>query len=754
MTFSPLLQGASVVVYNLNGGIVHHASQSSGESLLSSLFQRTAALSDSVSKEPKIDNYTLKFMDTVAYFEELPPIVQRELKDKYSSEITIIAFLFDQMLYMTSKLSKECPSTARDFFNDFSVLIPCLFYFYDLLSKNKPSPNNEMILQLSEVLATLIQKMEGLSPLLKGKMPEELLRLRGIVEELKNSLSGSGLKFEHYSCLLSNVIGRTVEPGESLEGILEKSSEVALFFQQVPSLFIEISEVSSPKEPIDHRIWLSVRQIFSVYRESIKKQKKKKVTLSYLLRLYHSTYHRLTPFTVYSIMMDSHRNHSYKSLPKIGHSINLNEYKLTPLLMDHSGSLVNDENIEENLAESFNDITYFFLSSLIKISTLDLKQEIGFAIEAKAKQDDKIIDRQAVRRLIADLNQMSKELQIDEFPEKSEKMIMIDHNGPLTFTLLLKHLNESVSIIAKLEDRDFPSSVSLLFNALFWVDYQLKYGLENFVTAILEEVKDNFSKITDMNKKYAKMTLSDKLAFKKQQKELKKTLDRIARFMLIFDKYCKPILESIEDFEANFLTKQVREVQEIIVAEEELACSKDPILSQISSNISGTSCSSRMESPEESPPDSTLHETRKAEETCDFTEALSCSKKDKHVKKHAEKKQEKNLPTKIIQVKESSKPIQPFDEIISQHATSVAAEFDQIRSKRELGEYVSIHNVKWRDLVQEVLDAGYKFLRAKGGHFHYKNPEHPEAGLITIPVHGKKDTVSPGVVKEVRELIN
>lgn len=68
-------------------------------------------------------------------------------------------------------------------------------------------------------------------------------------------------------------------------------------------------------------------------------------------------------------------------------------------------------------------------------------------------------------------------------------------------------------------------------------------------------------------------------------------------------------------------------------------------------------------------------------------------------------------------------------------------------------DYQSLKNVSWKDLVKELTEAGWAFVKACGGHLQYKHPLHAELGRATVP-SGSKDALSKGVVKNVRAQID
>lgn len=43
--------------------------------------------------------------------------------------------------------------------------------------------------------------------------------------------------------------------------------------------------------------------------------------------------------------------------------------------------------------------------------------------------------------------------------------------------------------------------------------------------------------------------------------------------------------------------------------------------------------------------------------------------------------------------------------------------------------------MKPKDVVKKMLRAGWKFKAARGAHFQYVHPDHPEKGKVTVSMH-------------------
>jgi len=98
-------------------------------------------------------------------------------------------------------------------------------------------------------------------------------------------------------------------------------------------------------------------------------------------------------------------------------------------------------------------------------------------------------------------------------------------------------------------------------------------------------------------------------------------------------------------------------------------------------------------------------------------------------------------------------------EVVAEEVADIAERLCEVMEasfieQKNTTEYRSPFNVTWRELFRELREAGFKLIQKTGSHAQFKHIIHPKAGRISVPVHGKIDTVSVGVVKSIRETID
>jgi predicted RNA binding protein YcfA (HicA-like mRNA interferase family) len=91
---------------------------------------------------------------------------------------------------------------------------------------------------------------------------------------------------------------------------------------------------------------------------------------------------------------------------------------------------------------------------------------------------------------------------------------------------------------------------------------------------------------------------------------------------------------------------------------------------------------------------------------------------------------------------------------IAERLEDVAQQNTQNIQNRFEKTYQSPFNVTFKELVKELVGAGWRLIKGtKGGHAQFKHPLYRELGRFSVPNHGKNTVLSTGVVKQARERI-
>lgn len=647
-----------------------------------------------IKKTPISLEYQNKNLKSLSYL-DLPRSFQFELSEEVSDELCILSSIALKIIEISFEISTNGSEEVNEVLKHLHLIPYKIFQTYCdfYINKDKQKRIKEYN-ALKTCFSKLLTDIEKVSPLTSEKNQMLFQRIYAIIQDLDAELIFDkkplflGIKPAN---LIENSfhLNQSRTPVEALSLLQKKIYNIFKFYSFIYEIFLKDNHVFLNNYSDLKLEWENIAAQFKSIKILFSKKRKAGITFNTCDQLMHNLWNRLKPFKNFALWsMNSMDAGLLRAIPSV------------PIINFEKYGFKNLYNREEKLDDNtFNNYMLFNETMrCIRLSTIDIRQETLKIGNAYCNQKKLILSSEGMNELFIHLKNFIKDINKINISFNSEAITPLGQkNGNFVFAQL-----ESISNVIYenwnryLNDQNTIHIGNLYMN-LFWLRHNIGDALVSFLSESAKKMVLQKNTIDSLSK------TKNKAKMLREKKILEQSLFNIASIKEILSTHYHPMEKVIDNFEQHFLCEKKLEVLEEEINEAVI----DNIIEK---------------------------EEPKNEPQIDKNSTVKIDK-EKKIEPKLNKNQKKS------QVEISNEPPQ----IIEDFNSKLNSLNESLKSGEE--NYQRVRNVKFMELIEEVIDHGFRFLKQTGSHVNFKNPEHPELGIITVPRHC---TVSPGVVNQVR----
>lgn len=688
------------------------------ENMLSQLLSQVHEASNvpGVPVERRVNDYFLQNCHRKLSIESLPEVIRNEIKGNTSYELNLRSILFYRISTLLNEIKTSSRKEVENLYTSAVLTIP---YYFDLFCKIKDKDEPLAINLKDSMLSMLGSLKESLGKLSMSNQ----IRAGTVIEILScliDSLAGEGLSIDSYKCLLWMIKDDEYQqnkPDQQFDELQKTAQDLSVNFQAFYSIFLGGEEAGESSQNSDMVLWKNSAKAVKKYVEKLKFKRKKTLTLDLMIELNRWSYEHFSPYKIYTVAFKALSALEQVKIASKTKKVDFNLFNLKPLMSS-----------EEPFQESFfTSISLLNSVQILRAGLIHLQSHVLKTCESQVVQEDFKVNLIFLKKYLDRLKGVCNLTKNLNTSFEINKKIMT-HDGCYSVPVYLKqailNLTERLEKKIELHEAEYSNRpfISNLISFRFWMNYEQQVGVELLCKGVVEEIRTSMSHLEKINKGMLPQKGKERLRVLAQRKEkldeLKETLENTCKFIEFFDTEFTPLNKTLEDLSPFLQKNQALEPIKPIISHE-----KPP---EIETPIQVTDALKTL------PSSSSLNEilTPKNENVNGITKPAT---------------QKGKAPIEVDSFEQ--------EDLFKKKLSNLESAVSSSNQSRQKGQHSSAHNVKLRDLLREVVNAGFEFVRQTGSHMQYKDKINPERGIVTLPRNSKKGTISVGVVKEVRERI-
>lgn len=632
--------------------------------------------------------------ENIISFLDLPPSFQVELKDEFSDEMCVVCCVALKIMQLSFEISSQGSAELDNLLKHLHFLAHKIYDIYMEYYSQSNTKSTEKFISLKNCLHILLIDIENIIPNINEHNRQYLQRIYNLIHDLNENIQidNKPIFFQaNLSRFENNGYHNEITPLKALANLQKKINIIFRFYSDIHKSFLENNATFQSYEKFKNS-WENIDNLFKKIKIYFSTKRKKGITFNTCHQIMDNLWHRLEPFKNFALLcMNNFDLQIYKNLP----TAPILNYEKYSIIKSETKLAINPDIVSNILL--FDSVMRF-----VRICTMDIRHEITKIGTSYCQENNLILSKNKMNKLFSYLNKFVKSLNDINisFDNNSAMTPMGKINGNYVFSQInsiLNILNANWKRYSK-DSRVF--HIGNIYMNLFWLRHCIGDTLVLFLTKLTNNLLLQKNKISQTK---------NKSHLEREKRLLEHSLNNVALIKELLIDYYYPIEEMINNFEEMLLIKKIEFMnpdQPKIEEKKEELIEMVPTINDITSQEEDQSIKEVIQDVEE-----------KIEEIDLETPVIN-------------KKRTKNKNTTESQ--------ENFDSKLSTLSNS-------LNEKNE--NYKRVSNVKFMELVDEVIEHGFLFLKQTGSHVNFKNPEHPELGIITVPRH---QVVSPGVVKQVR----
>lgn len=642
-------------------------------------------------------------------YSDLPESFQKELHNDCTDDLCIVTKVFLKIIQLSFEITSKDSIELQELLKHLNFL-PCqIFHLFKAFYHSKNSVNLKKFNFLKIQILRLLDEIKNTLPKVIEVKQKLLNRIYLLLYDLNENLiiDKKPIFLNIKSAHLINVNYHSYHniPLEALNLLQKKINNAFKFFSCVYKNFLEDNTIFSENYQDFKDDWSRQKAIFTKIKNNFSKLRKRNITFSTCQKTLRVVDNYLQSFVKLSLVISSRGDENFeKAISK------------EPIL-DYE-KYYNTFGISENNNFIFNSLLFQYSMKFVRYYIIEIGYDVvnignSYCIQNNlklSKKEMKILFDQ-IQKFILEINKINITFETKSFTPNGIS------NGNIVFTQInnvINSLQNNWEIYVKTLN---PYLIGTIYYDLYWFQKNINETLIQLISNKMEQIIDLKEMMESLSPKQSKI-------FKSCQKKLESSLNNIYLIKTLLEDYYAPIDKKIDLFEEIFLKKKklnsLDNSIEAIPEVKDKEIKDEPIDDQNDSIIDSKDKSNELKSHKIEGTQIEITSTQKI---------INLAQKDKKQSKNSK------IEIKIDEDEDFNGKLSLLKE--------------EIKKKSD---HKSIFNVKFFELVQEVTDHGFRFVKKTGSHVKFKNPNHPEISPIIIPEHSK-GTLSPGIVKQVRAKI-
>lgn len=656
-----------------------------------------------------------------------------------TDEVQVYQYLSARIFWLAGFMVEQSEGRSKQFWDDLFLISP--FFFRLMEQASNPRQDQFKIEKSRENLLLCINSILAKSEQQERK--PHVKKLDELLFALKETYQGKGIDLPCYHYVLTQFNHR-----EDYKPSLEHLKELHIWIKNTIGCMRRIYDVCQPKTAvmvmdggkiITRKIIIkkkdapegNEREGFAVFDDLKELEelsnlvhlfiRKKRAGFRDLLTLLHligrkTRKYRLALVGLLSSSADGESREIFKlaGLKRSLATFDFGEYGLA----DYKNELDENGKIAPHLHLNFVIISNFL--RLIRSDFKILRAKILQAIEDQFLENNIPLDKTEIRLFIKSCRTMYEQIKCIELSDPLSRTSMFSIDGDVNDTQFMSEIDGVIAVLEK-ADLDQTKIAGNILCQAYWLKDYLSEGISNILSGAINNVEADVKDIVRYREKFQNSgQIGDLEDINRKEKQLLEKLKYLAVFLDLFDQHCRPIIQQIET--GSFLFSKVESAQPA-AQKKKVPRRKPPVKS----------------------PSKVVHNTQKPVE--EVAESLSEVKESTSIANEPSDLQIQDDDNYFEEPEVTSQKLLKITETLAKRIVDCRP--------TSTSEHESIFNVKTSELIQELTAIGWRFLRQKSsGHKIYKHPDFPQIGLASVPVHGGKKPVSPGVVKDLRQKID